>query len=268
MFDRSHQGIELTPLGEAFLEKAAEVDSSFRELELISESCDEKPVKLRLFLVAPAFCNNAKARANMAAFFDKHLNARTETSIGTGEAGLDALRAGSCDALITIGPLDRPGFDCFPMGTVPAGICMAANHPLARQNAVSLEQLEPYRVISSRTFDHFNESILVMYREDGLKSPIVEPLAFDAPRQFYVKHAVCFMVNIAPLGETLPRSRMVPLASKMRRQSLFASSRSRSKIARVPKHGAAAEGSRENTTVRILKPKRHGDATSDPAEAL
>ena len=84
---------------------------------------------------------------------------------------------------------------------------MAANHPLARQNAVSLEQLEPYRVISSRTFDHFNESILVMYREDGLKSPIVEPLAFDAPRQFYVKHAVCFMVNIAPLGETLPRSR-------------------------------------------------------------
>ena len=73
-----------------------------RDRELISESCDEKPVKLRLFLVAPAFCNNAKARANMAAFFDKHLNARTETSIGTGEAGLDALRAGSCDALITI----------------------------------------------------------------------------------------------------------------------------------------------------------------------
>ena len=139
LFDRSHQGIVLTPLGKAFLKKATEVDSSFRELELISESCDEKPVKLRLFLVAPAFCNNAKARANMAAFFDKHLHARTETSIGTGEAGLDALRAGSCDALITIGPLDRPGFDCFPMGTVPAGICMAANHPLARQNAVSLE---------------------------------------------------------------------------------------------------------------------------------
>ena len=95
LFDRSHQGIVLTPLGKAFLKKATEVDSSFRELELISESCDEKPVKLRLFLVAPAFCNNAKARANMAAFFDKHLHARTETSIGTGEAGLDALRAGS-----------------------------------------------------------------------------------------------------------------------------------------------------------------------------
>ena len=53
-----------------------------------------------------------------------------------------------------------------------------------------------------------------MYHEDGLKSPIVEPLAFDAPRQFYVKHAVCFMVNIAPLGEMLPRSRMIPLASE------------------------------------------------------
>lgn len=212
LFERSHQGISLTELGEEFLAKAEPVSDSFHALEKMGETGAEDAAKLRLFLCAPAFCRNAKARADMAAFFDAYLGTSTEVSIGTGEEGLDVIRSGGCDALITIGTFDHPDFDCFTAGTVPAGICMAANHPLAGSKAVSLKELEPYRVISSKSFDHFNESILVSYRKDGLKSPVVEPPVFDMPRQFYVKHAVCFMVNIASLGEMLPRSRMVPIA--------------------------------------------------------
>lgn len=212
LFERTHQGITLTPLGETFCKKAEPVSSSFRALEEMGETHAQELAKLRLFLCAPAFCRNAKARADMAAFFDKYLDAETEVAIGTGETGLGVIREGECDALITIGSFDHPDFDCFAVGTVPAGICMAANHPLACLETVSLKQLEPYRVISSKSFDHFNESILVTYQKDDLKSPIVEPPAFDMPRQFYVKHAVCFMVNIAPLGEMLPRSTMIPIA--------------------------------------------------------
>ena len=212
LFERTHQGIFLTPLGEAFRAKAEPVSRSFRELEEMGENHAEELSKLRLFLCAPAFCRNAKARADMAAFFDKYLGVETEVAIGTGETGLDVIRRGACDALITIGAFDHPEFDCFAVGTVPAGICMAANHPLAHLETVSLAQLEPYRIISSKSFDHFNESILVTYQKDGLKSPVVEPPAFDMPRQFYIKHAVCFMVNIASLGEMLPRSTMLPIA--------------------------------------------------------
>lgn len=212
LFERTHQGITLTPLGETFCRKAEPVSASFQTLEQMGEAHAKEFSKLRLFLCAPLFCRNAKARADMAAFFDKYLKAETEVSIGTGETGLGVIREGGCDALITIGPFDHPDFDCFAVGTVPAGICMASNHPLARQETVTLKQLEPYRVISSKSFDHFNESILVTYQKDGLKSPVVEPPAFDMPRQFYVKHAVCFMVNIASLGEMLPRSTMIPFA--------------------------------------------------------
>lgn len=214
LFIRSHQGISLTPLGKTFLEKAEPVRASFKELEDMGETHAEQQTKLRLFLCSPAFCHNVKARAAMANFFDKFLDAKTEVSIGTGEAGLECIRSDGCDALITIGQFNHPDFDSFSIGTVPAGICMAKNHPLAKEKSVSLEQLEPYSFILSKQFDRFNDSILVTYQREGLKSSIIEPTLFDAPRQFYIKHAMSFMVNISSLGEMLPRSIMVPLVPK------------------------------------------------------
>lgn len=214
LFERSHQGIKLTSLGEEFLLKAEPMRTSFRELEEMGASFAQNQSKLRLVLCAPAFCRNAQARADMEAFFDKCLGAETSVSIGTADQGVETIKAGKCDALITIGKLDHPDYDCFSVGTVPAGICMAKNHPLAGQKDVTLEQLAPYRVIASKSFDHFNESILVVYEKEGLQSEVVEPAYFDMPRQFYLKHAVCFMVNVAQLGEMLPRSVMVPIAAK------------------------------------------------------
>ena len=212
LFERSRQGITLTPLGEEFLQRARPVSSSFHELGHMGELRAEGEAKLRLFLCAPSFCRNAKARSNMEAFFDKYLGFPSEVSIGTGEQGLQAIGDGQCDALITIGRFDHPDFDCVAVGTIPAGVCMAKSHPLAKQKEVTLEQLAPYRVLSSKNFDHFNESILVMYRKHGLASPVLEPPHYDIPRQFYLKRAYGFLVNVSPLGEMYPRSVVVPIA--------------------------------------------------------
>ena len=214
LFERTHQGISLTSLGEEFLQKAAPVCTSFRELEEMGDTFGKEQSKLSLFLCAPSFCRNAKARADMAAFFDKCLEAETDVSIGTCEQGLETIREGRCDALITIGSFSHPDFDCFAIGTVPTGICMPKNHPLATQKEVTLKQLAPYRIIASKSFDHFNESIFVTYEKEGLYSEVVEPPYYDMPRQFYLKHGVCFMVNVAQLGEMLPRSVMVPIAAE------------------------------------------------------
>lgn len=212
LFERNHQGIELTLLGDEFLRKAKPVCEEFRQLEQMGETHARENAKLKLFLCAPAFLRNRKARTNLATFFDTYLGVETEIAIGTGEQGIEALRSRACDALITIGPYHHPDFDCFTAGTLPAGLCMAKNHPLASLATVSLDDLAPYPVISSKYFDHFNESILVRYRKAGLRSPIVEPSAYDMPRQFYLKRGVCFMVNVASLGEMFPRSIMKPLA--------------------------------------------------------
>lgn len=217
LFIRTHTGIELTGFGEAFCQKAKLVCAEFHELETMADAMREKSSKLKLFLCAPAFCRNARARADMAAFFDKSLGLETVVSIGTGDEGMEALQSGACEALITIGALHRPDVDCFSVGTVPTGVCMAKNHPLADCEEVTLEDLAPYTVISSKEFDHFNDSILVVYRRDGLASDVVEPEFYEMPYLFYFKHAVCFMARIASLGEMLPYSVMVPFAESSRK---------------------------------------------------
>jgi DNA-binding transcriptional LysR family regulator len=213
LFDRTPSGITLTTFGKQFYAKAKPVCQAFAELQTtVAQPLDES--KLKLFLCAPAFSQNAKARAKMAAFFDKYLHMESEIVMGRGEDGLIALDRGECDAMITIGTLRHPDYDCFTVGTIPAGVCIAKNHPLARNDAVTIEEINAFSVLSSKAFDHFNDSVLVMYNRDGVLDTVVEPDAAEMPFLFYFKHAICFMVNIPPLGEMLPFSVMKPLAEK------------------------------------------------------
>lgn len=210
LFVRTHQGIELTTFGEQFYYKAKPVCTAFDELVTLAD-CPVDDSLLKLFLVAPAFSNNARARTNMAAFFDKFLGTHSEVTIGTGDVGLTKLDRGECDALITIGTFDDPRYDCFTAGTIPAGVCVAKNHPLAKNECVTLEEVNQFPVLASQRFDHFNDSIVVLYNREGLLDTILEPDGGQMPYLFYFKHGVCFMVNIPPLGEMLPFSVMVPL---------------------------------------------------------
>lgn len=213
LFVRTHQGIQLTTFGEQFYYKAKPVCAAFDELESLSE-CPIDDSVLKLFLVSPAFSSNSRARASMAAFFDKFLGTHSEVSIGTGEVGLTKLDRGECDALITIGTFDDPRYDCFTAGTIPAGVCLAKNHPLAKNERVTLAELNQYPVLASQMFDHFNDSIVVLYDREKLLDTVLYPDGGQMPYLFYFKHGVCFMVNIPPLGEMLPFSVMVPLAKE------------------------------------------------------
>ncbi|WP_080801044.1 LysR family transcriptional regulator [Arabiibacter massiliensis] len=213
LFDRTPTGISLTPFGQQFYARAKPVCEAFTELQNITaEPPDDS--KLKLFLCAPAFSHNAKARAKMAAFFDKYLHTESEIVMGRGEDGLAALDRGECDAVITIGVLRHPDYDCLAVGTVPAGVCISKNHPLSQNDAVTLEEIRQFPVLSSKMFDHFNDSIFVMYNREGVLGTVVEPDLAEMPFLFYFKHAITFMVNIPPLGEMMPFSVMKPLAEK------------------------------------------------------
>lgn len=213
LFDRTPSGISLTEFGRQFLAKAEPVCEAFEELQSTVEDPSAEG-KLKLFLCAPAFSQNAKARAKMAAFFDKYLHTESEITIGKGADGLAALDRGECDAVITIGVLRDPNYDCLAVGTIPAGVCLAKNHPLAQNETVSLEDIRPYTVLSSKNFDHFNESVFVMYNRGGSLESVLEPDLAEMPFLFYFKHAICFMVIIPPLGEMMPFSVMRPMAEK------------------------------------------------------
>lgn len=210
LFERIPQGIKLTAFGKQFLEKAKPVCESFSQLENMSDSNPNDP-QLALLLVAPAFSDNESAREKLALFFERYLHTKARVDLGTGEEGIAALARGECDAIITIGTLDDGEHDCFIAGTMPVGACMANNHPLANRASIALDELKPYPVLASKTFDHFNNSIVVTYRREGLLERVIEPNEEDMPRLFYQEHGVFLMLNVPMLGEMLPHTTTVPL---------------------------------------------------------
>lgn len=210
---RRSDGIALTPFGEEFYPRALSVWNMFHELETMTTADAEQNRPVRVQLCSPAFWHSRRVQASLESFFSKYLGMDAEVAFGRGEEGLQALRAGTYDALITIGILDRPDFECFILGTVPTGVCVAKNHPLATYSEVTLKDIAPYPALSSKVFDHFNESILVTHIKAGLDMKLAEPDdAISLVDLFYRKHGMCFMAKIPALGEMLPGSVVVPFA--------------------------------------------------------
>ena len=76
--------------------------------------------------------------------------------------------AGECRALITIGRYETPETDCHVLGSLPLGIVVSRNHPIAKAGKARLEDLAKYPVGLSPDIDLFNESPFVMCRRRGL----------------------------------------------------------------------------------------------------
>ena len=217
LFTRDHSGIRLTPFGREFYARAEGVVKSFEELESMAlepyVERAEQLSKLRVFICAPSFSMDNAAKKKARLFAESFLGVSTEISLGTGQEGIRLMSEGSLDALLTIGTLNHPDFDCLTVGTVAPCVCVAKNHPLARASSVTLDDLAPYPVLSSPSFDHFNESIFVMYHKAGLPSPVKEKGVLEMTGLFYLSHAYVFMANVPILGEMMPLSTTVPLAA-------------------------------------------------------
>ena len=220
LFVRNHSGMRLTPFGEEFCRRARHVVRSFEELEAMADDpmprlhASDLYSQLRIQVCAPSFSMNDEAKQRARTFIESFLGMETEVSLGTGQDGVRDLSAGDLDALITIGRFDHQDFDCLAVGSLAPCVCLSKNHPLARQDSVTLEELAPYSVIFSPAVDNFNESVLVTYQKKGISSSLAQGSAIGVAGLFYLKHAFVFMANAPVLGEMIPYSVTVPLAAK------------------------------------------------------
>lgn len=205
LFVRESRGVSPTSFGQAFYRKAERVLRDFEELESFSfDSLSGKEVRrpLKLALCSPAFHNNERARMNIGMFVERHLGIPAKVQLATGDAALPALRGDGVDALITIGAFNHPETDCVAIGTVLPGVVMSERHPLAQRESVLIDEVNRYPVAVSRHFDHFNESILTMYRKRGLASRLEESIE-DAEgflRFLEAQEGLVFTAGIPALG--------------------------------------------------------------------
>ena len=170
LFVRDGRGMRLTPLGEALIEPARTAVESFASVEQIASSWREgaAPRKdLKLALITPPFAKHEFICGIVAHLMTRSLGVETRLSVRTGADALASLRAGTLDALFTIGKLDAPGCTCTQVGTVTPGVFLGRHHPLRGKKQLSFAELAPYPVLWN------DETVLVTCRKHGLTSPLV-----------------------------------------------------------------------------------------------
>lgn len=209
LFVRQSRGMRPTLFGKSFYAKAEPVLRIFDELEEFAHSYqDSGALTLRLALCTPPFQNNERARASIAAFVGKNLGMDATVALATIAKGMEGLRAGVYDALITVGPCERPDTDCLSVGTVSPGVLVAADHPLASQGTVALEDLEPYPTIVVGSFDTFNAFIMDTYRDRGVDVRHCDLNRVEFDEFLAAKKGAAFITGIPALGRLHPQSVM------------------------------------------------------------
>jgi DNA-binding transcriptional LysR family regulator len=153
LFERGRHGVALTVAGSRLLTSAVraldELDSARRELA--GEQSDGRPVRLGAF---PAAVAGLVPRA--LASLPQQLNFSLREA--TTPALTRALRAGTIDLAILarmppFRPLDAesPAFELTTLSERELAIGVAANHPLARAQAVEVSELEGQVWVASRS---------------------------------------------------------------------------------------------------------------------
>lgn len=175
LFVREGRGMRLTPLGETLLEPARKAIESVASVEQTVAQWREGPAArrdLKLALITPPFSKHEFICGIMARLMTHSLGVETHLSVRTGAGALAELRAGTLDALFTIGRLEAPGCTCAQIGTVTPGVFLGRRHPLRGRRLLSFDDLAPYPVLWNDEIDGFNETVLVSCRLKGLSSPL------------------------------------------------------------------------------------------------
>ncbi|MEG0989468.1 LysR family transcriptional regulator [Gordonibacter sp.] len=207
LFVRENRGMQPTPFGREFYGRASDVVSCFDDLAEFARSYDDRcgqPRALRLALNTPPFTGNEVVRHNSAALIESQLGIDVTIDLLAGEAGMEALLKGEYDALVTIGSVRHPGTECHVIGTVPLGIMMSKDHPLASHEMVSLADLVPYPIaLSSLWLAASNETASAIFRERAYDLKFVE-VDFSNIHQHFREGGLSIAVGISAFGKANP----------------------------------------------------------------
>lgn len=208
LFIRKSHGVSPTLLGVAFYQESKMALKWFEKLEAFARA-EHRDVQLtqngelNLALVAPPFYRYSSACDKLAAFAKRSMGIEATVSLASAGEGLNRLRTGELDALITLGPLMHKEIRCVRVGTAPLGVLMATNHPLKDVEEVHLADLKRYPLLTAGGFELFNDNFVSSYGERGLEVECKHVGLMDVVRFVFKKKGLVFAVGIPALGGML-----------------------------------------------------------------
>ena len=222
LFDRSSQGVQPTSVGRCFYQKARPAFESFKECESfdvslpIEGSIGPENVHLSIALCTPRFYGSATLCKTLASFIDRSLGIKVDFSNYDPREAQALLDERALDALVTVGAYESPKTECVRVGTLPTGVVVDKDHPLAKKDQVGVAELDGYPAGVSPTYDSFNDSILNMYRKRGLlKNLTTVATVAERDDSFMKEQHGFFFSAIVPMPDMVtPELRLVPVDPK------------------------------------------------------
>lgn len=205
LFERRSRGVEPTALGAALYCKAAPVLRGFDELEAFARDPQAAhaapPQALELALCSPRFVGYEHVFANISKLIKQHVDVDTRVRLAASSEGVDLLRSGEVDALITIGAYEDPAVDCVPLLQAPSGVCVTEGHPLGGKKEVSLDDLSDYPIVVAPEAD-LTRLIYELFRERGFDRECERVVENDAFVDAFVRRqGVMFCVGLPALSD-------------------------------------------------------------------
>lgn len=215
LFERRSGGVTPTSLGRAFAVRARRVLDEWEALERFASSLfgASPDAPFRVGFCCPTYTGVERLVRLISMVTGKVLGRGVEVElIGCADA-LGALRSGRSDALLSVGPIEGAGVACGALGTVSSRVLLAADHPLADRDEVTLDELGDYPVLYPSDFEHYCRSVVDAYRERGLRSEPLEVNTYEMSVEFFTRlRGISFMVagNVTGAGEGLVIRRLRP----------------------------------------------------------
>lgn len=213
---RSSKGVIATPAGKAFYQRARLAVNAFDNLEKfnLTDASAPAPGPIKLGLCSPEFDNSTALLNSFVAFFRKSTGLDFDLKLADVHDAQARLEDGTFDALVTIGTYAHAGCECAQLGTLPTGIRVVPEHPLAKKGIATLDDLKKYPAGESAPIDDFNETILHLYEEAGALNEVVhlDALSEDSKEFMYERSGYFFSAMFPQNNAAAAKLALVPIA--------------------------------------------------------
>lgn len=214
---RGNHGVRPTVFGEVFYRRANTALNSSNNLQDFVDAATDSASEnyLLIALSSPPFKEYKRILDSLSAFLGKRLGITVDIVLAPATEAFDALRAGSVGAACVLGDYTAPDVDTVSIGTVPAGVVVTTDHPLAKRAAVSIADIEQYPLLSSPWFEYMIASLNKSFREHG-HTPQERLIRCDgfSHDAMVRNHGVCFAAYLPSLAGMHQTINNIPLVEK------------------------------------------------------